>query len=109
MTSKEAIDILESECKALNDEWAFSPKQVEKGISSMDARALEVIKQDLEVLEILKRHLVVETDYCGDSEFKTHTTISLYWDNQKLSVDSKEGKEHKLVKEWLERKENKNE
>lgn len=61
------------------------------------------IRLGYEVLEILKKHLKVETDYCGNSEFATHTTINLYWDNQKLPVDSEEGKEHKLVKEWLEK------
>ena len=77
MTSKEALEELESLCEIDIPTELYEP-------------CIEAVKQDLEVLEILKKHLKVETDYCGDSEFKTHTTISLYWDNQKLSVDSKE-------------------
>ena len=115
MTSKEALEIIvRKHCISNTDE---EDEELEK--------CYKQVKADLNVLEILKRHLKaynlwqkkvydlwqkIGTDYCGisefatycgTSEFATHTAISLYWDNEELSVDSKEGKEHKLVKDSL--------
>ena len=89
MTSEEALDQVEEMSSYVITSEYYKP-------------LIKKIREDLEVLEILKKHLKKDTDYCGTSEFATHTAISLYWDNEESPVDSKEGKEHKLVKEWLE-------
>lgn len=95
-TSKEALE------KLLHLHICYDCIAEKDCCKTCDSRlCYEVVKKDLEVLEILKKHLRIDTGYCGTSEFATHTAISLYWDNEELSVDSKEGKEHKLVKESL--------
>ena len=60
--------------------------------------AREKLEKDLEILEILKSHMNIETDYYDDNSYEQYEYIA--YNNLELDIDNKE--EYKKIKEWLE-------
>lgn len=59
----------------------------------------KVIKKDLEVLEILKKKMIIDTDYY-DSDVGCEEFEYIAYNGQPLNIENKE--EYDLIKEWLE-------
>ena len=90
MTSKGALALLEARCRY----FAQDNMELEE---TYEAR--ETIEKDLEVLEILKKHLVVETE--DDERKELGGSVNCYLKSW-LSSDKED---YQKVKEWLETKE----
>lgn len=59
----------------------------------------DLVKKDLEVLEILKKKMVIDTDYY-DSDVGCEEFEYIAYNGQPLNIENKE--EYDLIKEWLE-------
>lgn len=85
MTGEEALDKLNDLCEVDVPEECYKP-------------CIEIISKDLKVLEILKKHLVVETE--DDERKELGESVNCYLKSW-LSSDKED---YQKVKEWLENK-----
>ena len=58
---------------------------------------LNIIEKDLEMLEMLKSHMYIETDYYDDNSYEQYEYIA--YNNWELDIENKE--EYKKLREWL--------
>ena len=93
MTSKEALErIKKSHYIAMACIGIDKPdKETEK--------AIKIIEKDLEILEMLKKKMTIETDYC-DNDLGCEIFEYIAFNGEPLNLDSQE--EFDLLKEWLE-------
>ena len=93
VSSEEAFErIIKSHCIAM----------VCLGIDKPDIeteKAIKIIEKELKVLEILKKKMVINTDYY-DSDFGCEEFEYISYNGQPLNIENKE--EYDLIKEWLE-------
>lgn len=99
MTSLEALNRICNDCEK---EMAINKIRCPfRSISNEYCKEYELIKKDLEILEILKKNMSVETEYFDDDgtskeyEFITFYDMELWENNEK---------EYNKIKDWLKEK-----
>lgn len=89
MTSEEALYLLMANQKKVRDGFTFIDLNTQEKVSIEDCYV--IVKKDLEVLEILKRH----STRLDDEDWNNNIFNGIDYEN----LDEKE---RKIIKEWLE-------
>ena len=92
MTSKEALKYL-----LINSEELYSQYEEDKKFYLDTVELYNIVLKDLEMLEMLKSHMNIETNYYDDNSYEQYEYIA--YNNWELDIESKE--EYKKIKEWL--------
>ena len=93
MTSKEALERIKK-----SHHIAMSCMEIDKPDIETE-KAIKTIEKDLEILEMLKKKMTIETDYY-DSDLGCEIFEYIAFNGETLYIDSQE--EFDLLKEWLE-------
>ena len=97
MTSLEALKSICHECE--RNMATNKTRCPFRSISNDFCKEIEIIKKDLEMLEMLKSHMSIETEYddedCKEYEYLTYNGLYL---------DIKNKEEYYKIKKWLQRK-----
>lgn len=94
MTSKEALYLLMTNQKKVRDGFKFINLNTHEKVSIEEC--YDIVIKDLEVLEILKKHMSISNDYHFDNDSEECIECMLIED---LTIRKEE---YDKVKEWLE-------
>lgn len=89
MTSEEALYLLMTNQKKVKDGFKFIDLNTHEKVSIEEC--YDIVKKDLEVLEILKRHSTILDDEDWDSNIFNG-----------IDYENLDKEERKVIKEWLE-------
>ena len=98
MTSKEALKSMCNHCEKLSIRDGFIGCPF-RNISNDYCEEFETIEKELKVLEILKKKMIIDTDYY-DSDDGCEEFEYIAYNGQPLNIENKQ--EYDLLKEWLE-------
>ena len=97
MTSEEALYLLMTNQKKVRDDFTFINLNTHEKVSIEEC--YNIVIKDLEVLEILKKKMIIDTDYY-DSDDGCEEFEYIAYNGQPLNIENKQ--EYDLLKEWLE-------
>ena len=97
MNNKEALKSMCNHCEKLSIRAGFIGCPF-RNISNDYCEEFETIKKELKVLEILKKKMIIDTDYY-DSDDGCEEFEYIAYNGQPLNIENKQ--EYDLLKEWL--------
>ena len=98
MMSKEALKNMCNHCEKLSIRDGFIGCPF-RNISNDYCEEFETIEKDLKLLEVLKKKMIIDTDYY-DSDDGCEEFEYIAYNGQPLNIENKQ--EYDLLKEWLE-------
>ena len=93
MTSKEALERIKRSHRIAMACLGIDKPDIET------EKAIKIIEKELKVLEILKKKMIIDTDYY-DSDDGCEEFEYIAYNGQPLNIENKQ--EYDLLKEWLE-------